>query len=99
MDTRAPVGFETSRMMGEAYPRLCAEPDTARCTVVEPRPYDPATGYVNAVGRVTASSGGLRVHSFSPIGEALFSEISDPFDAIWTRGDPALRADVAAPPP
>lgn len=99
MDTFAPVGFETSRMMGEAYPRLCEAPESERCTVVAPHRYDPTTGYVNAVGRVIARSAGLSVQSFSPIGEAVFSEITDPFDTIWTQGGPSLRADVAAPPP
>ena len=95
------VGFEPSRLMGEAYPRMCDGLDTSRCTVVEPARYDPASGYVNAVGRITARSGGLRVRSFCPLGEAIFSEIDDPFDGIWSQADPALRADVdvAAPPP
>jgi hypothetical protein len=99
MDTREAVGFEPSRFLGKSYPRLCATRDPSRCTIVEPQPYDPTTGYVNAVGRVTAHSGGLQVKSFSPLGEAIFSEIDDPFDSIWTRTVPAIHADVAASPP
>jgi len=99
MDTFDPVGFRQSRLMGAPYPRLCAEPDDGRCTVVYPARYDGQTGYVNAVGQVTARSGGLEVKSFSPLGEAMFAEIDDPFDTIWSRGEGALHTGVAAPAP
>lgn len=90
MDTYDPVGFRTSRLMGEAYPEVCRKPDASRCTVIYPVRYDDETGYVNAVGQVTARSAGIVVRSFSPLGEAIFGEIDDPFDTIWTRGDAAL---------
>lgn len=99
MDTLTAVGFQESRLMGDPYPKLCREPDPQRCTIVSPARYDPVTGYVNAVGHVTARSAGMTVQSFSPLGEALFSEIDDPFDAIWTRVDAALHTGDAAPPP
>jgi len=99
MDTSAAVGFQASRLLGEPYPELCEQPDASRCTVVYPVRYDRETGYVNAVGRVTARSGGIEVRSFSPLGEAMFDEIEDPFDAIWTRGDGAVLTGAAAPAP
>ena len=99
MNTFEAVGFRQSRLMGSPYPRVCQRPDASRCTVVYPARYDGETGYVNAVGQVTARSGGLEVRSFSPLGEAIFSEIDDPFDTIWTGGDTALHTGVAAPAP
>jgi len=99
MDTFGAVGFRQSRLMGAPYPRLCQRPDANRCTVVYPARYDSETGYVNAVGQVTARSGGLEVRSFSPLGEAIFGEIDDPFDTIWTQGDTAIHSGVAAPAP
>ena len=66
--------------------------------MISPTRYDPLTGYVNAVGHVTARSGGITVHSFSPLGEAIFSEIDDPFDTIWTQIDAALHTGAATPP-
>lgn len=46
------------------------------CSVVPPRPYDPSTGYVNAVGSLRAMAiGGFRVVTFSPLGEAVFTEM------------------------
>ncbi len=100
MDTRQPIGFKRTRLFGEAYHRICAEPDRSECTVVQPHALDPRTGYVNAVGTVTAQSGPLRLRSFSPLGEAVFTEIDDPFDSIWKRLDRELvHADVASPPP
>ena len=99
MDTSQPVGFRQTRLMGAAYPSLCRQPDSSRCTVVYPARYDGETGYVNAVGRVTARSAGLEVRSFSPLGEAIFSELDDPFDTIWAQGDAGRQAGVAAPAP
>lgn len=99
MDTLQPIGFEVTRLLGETYHRLCAKPDPTECTVVEPRPLDPRTGYVNAVGTVTARSGPLGLRSFSPLGEAVFTEIDDPFDTLWKRiGAKPLHAGVASPP-
>jgi hypothetical protein len=96
MDTYGPVGFRSSRLMGEAYPKVCRKPDASRCTVIYPVQYDDETGYVNAVGQVTARSAGIVVRSFSPLGEAIFGEIDDPFDTIWAQGDAALLTGDAA---
>jgi hypothetical protein len=86
MNTLSAAGFSYTRMFGAEFPRLCRRKGRG-CTWVEPRTYDKTTGYVNAVGEVTARSGALRISSFSPLGEAIFRELA-----------PAL-ADVAAPPP
>lgn len=99
MDTRAPVSFESIHLLGESLHRLCPRPRAVRCTVVEPHRFDPVTGYVNAVGAITADSGAVRVRTFSPLGEAVFSEIDTSLDPIWAQarqgnGPP----DVAAPP-
>ncbi len=46
------------------------------CTPVSPRTYDRATGYVNAVGEILARSvSGIAARTFSPLGEAIFSEM------------------------
>lgn len=46
------------------------------CNLVAPRPYDPDTGYVNAVGSIEARAmGGITTQTFSPLGEAVFSEM------------------------
>lgn len=48
----------------------------ADCSVVPPQPYDPHTGYVNAVGSLRAAAiGGFGVVTFSPLGEAVFTEM------------------------
>jgi hypothetical protein len=78
MDTLSTAGFRSpGRVMGRMVHRFCADTDASRCTLVPARSFDPASGYVNAVGDVMARSGPLRVHSFSPLGEAIFSEADD----------------------
>ena len=61
------------RCLGETYHRLCGEAEPDRCTVVQAHRYDPVSGYVNAVGGLEARSGRLRIVSFAPLGEAIFS--------------------------
>jgi hypothetical protein len=82
LDTARDVGFESRRFLGETYHRLCEAPEPPRCTVVQARRYDPASGYVNAVGGLEARSGRLRIHSFAPLGEAIFSEIGAAYDPV-----------------
>jgi hypothetical protein len=82
LDTRRDVGFESRRFLGQTYHRLCREPEPERCTVVEARRYDPASGYVNAVGGLEARSGRLRIQSFAPFGEAIFSEAAVAYDPV-----------------
>jgi hypothetical protein len=82
LDTRRDVGFESRRFLGETYHRLCREPEPERCTVVQAHRYDPTSGYVNAVGGLEARSGRLRIVSFAPLGEAIFSEAESTYDPV-----------------
>jgi hypothetical protein len=88
MTTREPAGFAPGRrILGQLVFRLCDAPSPERdCTLVAPRPYDPATGYVNAVGVLLGRSGLVTTRSFSPLGEALLRE-----------GEPDEPTLVAAP--
>ncbi|MGH0033286.1 MAG: hypothetical protein ACQGVC_26150 [Myxococcota bacterium] len=46
------------------------------CSTVVPLPLDPATGYVNAVGKISVRAlGGVRTETYSPLGEAVFTEM------------------------
>lgn len=90
MDTRHRAGFLPGRhRFGHLLFEHCRASD-AGCTLVPPRPYDPETGYVNAIGAILARGlGWLRVTSFSPLGEALFREVD--------AADPELSAVGAGP--
>ena len=102
MNTRSDAGFtQPANLMGQRVRRFCAAADSGPCTLVPARTYDPITGYVNAVGAIGADSGPIRFESFSPLGEAIFSELDYPLDGSWP--DPLLAAPVSAhvssPPP
>jgi hypothetical protein len=76
MNTRGDAGFaRPANLLGQRVHRFCAAADSGRCTLVPARTYDPFTGYVNAVGAIGANSGAVRIESFSPLGEAIFSEL------------------------
>jgi hypothetical protein len=95
MDTRSRGGFERAgRLFGEQVHRFCSHGSQRSCTLVEPRPYDPATGYVNAVGDIAARSGPVRVRSFSPLGEAIFSERPLRIDEGWQEELGTLPANA-----
>jgi len=102
MDTHSRAGFERrGGILGQEYHRFCVAEESSQCTLVDPRPYDPTTGYVNAVGDVSADSSLVQVRSFSPMGEAIFSELEDslderPPDHLLATPD---RAHVSSPPP
>lgn len=75
MDTASPAGYgRTQRLFGRRIFGFCVPTGSERCQAVTPTPYDPATGYVNALGPVSADAQIARVRSFSPLGEAVFSE-------------------------
>ena len=78
MTTLHGAGFLPPRaQLGHVLFEHCAG-DDAQCNVVAPRAYDPATGYVNAVGSISARSiGGLGAETFSPLGEAVFNELRE----------------------
>ncbi len=75
MDTESPAGLRPPlRVFGRQVHRFCRPARSRSCREVRPRSYDPATGYVNATGSVQVESDLLRLRSFSPLGEAVFSE-------------------------
>ncbi len=81
MSTLRAAGFRsTRRILGETVNRYCTPPGARSCTAVEPRQYDPETGYVNAVGSVQVDSRIMRLKTFSTLGEARLSEM-DPSEA------------------
>jgi hypothetical protein len=103
MNTRNDAGFtQPANLMGQRIHRFCTAANSGPCTLVPARTYDPTTGYVNAVGAIGANSGPIRFESFSPLGEAIFSELGYPLGGPWP--DPLLAAPVSAhvssaPPP
>lgn len=99
MDTRRSAGFAPPRtLLGREYRSFCRQGDEG-CTLVEPRAYDPHSGYVNAVGEIRARSGPFRVRSFSPLGEAIFSEVSGGALTRTAGGTSGWLSPVASPPP
>lgn len=96
MSTREAVSFRVAELAGETVHRICRQP-SANCTRMEPTALDPDTGYVNAVGSIRADTGPLRVESFSPLGEAIFSEIETTGDALgFIPQALPVHADVGA---
>jgi hypothetical protein len=76
MGTERIAGFRQPRnLLGQLFFSHCADLSSPRCTVVEARPLDPATGYVNAVGGLRVRSSVMDLNGFSPLGEAIFSEL------------------------
>jgi hypothetical protein len=76
MSTLERAGFLRPRSrMGHVVFEHCDAGD-AGCNTVAPRALDPFTGYVNAVGKITATvAGGIRTETYSPLGEAVFTEM------------------------
>lgn len=78
MDTRRSAGFERPvRLFGRTLMRYCTVGSDGDCRPVPASAYDSSTGYVNAVGEIAARSSFLRLLTFSPLGEAIFSEVGD----------------------
>ncbi len=74
MDTRAEAGFRAPvTLFGQRIFAACG-PGESGCELVAAQRLDPASGYVNAVGRIAARSALLATESFSPLGEAIFEE-------------------------
>ena len=72
------AGFDPNAgLMGVRTNRFCA-PDTrdSGCIGVAPIRFDPARGYVNAVGSLRARSALVEIRAFSPLGEVEFLEKS-----------------------
>jgi hypothetical protein len=76
MTTLRPAGLRPPRsLLGRILFDHCGGPDRD-CILVPSRPYDAYTGYVNAVGSISArAAGGLSSQTFSPLGEAVFTEM------------------------
>ena len=74
MTTHTRAGFEPGRLrLGQLVFPFCLR-DGGDCTIVTPVRYDRRTGYVNAVGALVGRAMGAAARSFSPLGEAIFSE-------------------------
>jgi hypothetical protein len=112
MSTAGVAGFKPPlRLLGNVFHRFCDDAETSRCTLVEGSRYDFESGYVNAVGKMKVGSSAVSLRVFSPLGEAVFSELkaaedsrataeSESFGVPGPRPDAVVRAiDVAAPPP
>ena len=103
MDTQGAAGYGAAgELFGHAIRRFCrSAQERSDCTLVPARPYDRLSGYVNAVGEIRATTGSLEVDSFSPLGEAIFSEVDPAQEAAWRIAGPgdALSAHVSSPPP
>ncbi len=76
MGTARVGGFKKPRrILGQLVFSYCTRPEDKNCQLVETTPFDPSTGYVNAVGKVWVHSSILDLWNFSPMGEAIFREI------------------------
>ena len=82
MTTHADAGFRSTRNpIGIEIHDYCAPGASVDgCTLVPAHPFDPARGYVNAVGRLFAAGALTEVQAFSPLGEVRFSE--RPLDVV-----------------
>ncbi len=101
LTTLSPAGFHgPERLLGQRIFAYCDPRQDARCTPVRPVPYDSRTGYVNAVGFVSGRATRVTTRSFSPLGEARFSELEvrAPRSAGWPGAVPQAPAVSAAPP-
>lgn len=76
MTTLAAAGFRPAKGILGVHTNPYCRPSSrrARCVAVAPIRFDPTSGYVNAVGSVVAASGFVKIRTFSPLGEARFSE-------------------------
>jgi hypothetical protein len=76
MATSAEAGFQPPRrMFGQTLFTYCGSAKKKGCTTITPVALSADRGYVNAVGVLTAKAGMFTTHAFSPIGDAVFTEI------------------------
>jgi hypothetical protein len=83
------------RWMGQQLFGYCGDEDGQRCTVVDASRYDAASGYVNAVGDLSVRFGDMTIHTFSPLGEAVFSEVESQNVAASARPNPHSAGGAA----
>jgi hypothetical protein len=77
MGTARQGGFLNPRSVwGRTLNPYCDDVESSRCTRVESSSYDRERGYVNAVGYITIDSPISQMATYSPLGEARFSELS-----------------------
>lgn len=91
LGTERAAGFrEAHQFLGQRLHRVCGPSDEAGdCTLVQPVPFRPDSGYVNAVGALEARGAGISAHTFCSLGEARFTEhVPGPTPSV-----------AAAPPP
>lgn len=75
LTTLETLGFAPAReLFGRFVFPSCGAGD-AKCTLIDATCFDPASGYVNAVGETAARSRGLTTRIFSSLGEARFAEL------------------------
>lgn len=85
------AGFKRARrLVGHELFGFCDDARSSRCTRVAGTRLDPETGWVNAVGEVTAYAGPFAVRAFCPLGEAIFREAPRPLEAVVARSDEAM---------
>lgn len=83
LSTLRDAGFgDARRILGQLVFPFCTGGETG-CTLVRAARYDARTGYVNAVGAIGARALGVSARSFAAIGEAVFSEWTDPAPADY----------------
>jgi hypothetical protein len=96
MTTAQESGFrEPTRLLGQQIFKHCTQTADEDCTLVSPTPFEADTGYVNAVGHLRVLSSMLELSSFSPLGEAIFSELEAEVEPIF-RDYEALAGDPAS---
>ena len=77
MATTRRAGFRAPfQRLGQMIFRYCTPKRSgASCRLVPALPYDRQTGYVNAIGALSARAHGIDFHTFSPLGETVWSEV------------------------
>src|SRR5262249_6960612 len=82
------AGFLPPRTrLGQVLFNAC-EPSTPERTTIAPKPLNPRTGYVNAVGTIRARAlGAIEAVTFAPVGEAIFSEMPSQLAASLAASD------------
>jgi len=81
------------RWLGQQVFGYCSDADGERCTVINARGYDAASGYVNAVGDLSVRFGELTLHTYSPLGEAVFSEADLQNVTASAQADPPANGE------
>ncbi|HVP29800.1 MAG TPA: hypothetical protein VMW35_11630 [Myxococcota bacterium] len=101
LGTLAAGGFRRPEtLLGERIFEFCDPSRDEGCTAVPAVPYDPRTGYVNAVGFVDARALHVTTRSFSDLGEARFEELDEAtLRSAALDGAAPRAAAVSAPGP